>query len=149
MVVVSGSPNDIICGRGLHIMSHHGNRNLHLIVDRYRQAYQTSTRKEKAAITQRIVQELKRTGARFLRRFNDAGDGKWVEVDDKTAYKKVGHALRLRKSDQGQHFLKSLYGQPGDGQRSLMLNSMSGTETNTTQNAVGMSSGTQNTMSHL
>jgi hypothetical protein len=74
------------------------------MVDRYRQAYLTSTRKDKAAITRRIVQELKSTGARFLRRFNDdenRDDKKWVEVDDKTAYNKVGHALRLRKTDDG------------------------------------------------
>jgi hypothetical protein len=63
MVPGSGSPRDIICGRGLHIMNRHGNHNLHLIVERYRPAYLISTRQDKAPITRRIVQELKSTGA--------------------------------------------------------------------------------------
>ncbi|CAJ1951358.1 unnamed protein product [Cylindrotheca closterium] len=136
MVPVSGSPRDIICGRGLHIMNHHGNHNLHLIVDRYRQAYLTSTRKDKADITRRIVQHLKSTGARFLRRFNDDGDDKWVEVDERTAYKKVGHALRLRKSDLGQSFLKSI------------VHSLPRRETSSSQHMAVMPIGPQSTMSH-
>ncbi|KAL3927931.1 MAG: hypothetical protein SGBAC_012874, partial [Bacillariaceae sp.] len=99
----------------------------------YRQAYLTSTRKEKADITKRIVGELKSTGARFLRRFNDNGDGScWVEVDDKTAYKKVGHALRLRKNDHGHNFLQPNHGQQVDHQRSLTpLHSTARSETET------------------
>mmetsp|Transcript_4592 Transcript_4592/g.10851 ORF Transcript_4592/g.10851 Transcript_4592/m.10851 type:complete len:318 (-) Transcript_4592:587-1540(-) len=150
MVPVSGSPRDIICGRGLHIMNHHGNHNLHVIVDRYRQAYLGSTRKEKAAITRSIVEQLKSTGARFLRRFNDDGDDKWMEVDDKTAYKKVGHALRLRKSDHGQSFLESVHRQQMDSQQSAALHSTPRTETiSTSQDVAAMRSGPQNTLSDL
>eukprot|EP00526_Cylindrotheca_closterium_P017699 CAMPEP_0113647952 /NCGR_PEP_ID=MMETSP0017_2-20120614/25412_1 /TAXON_ID=2856 /ORGANISM="Cylindrotheca closterium" /LENGTH=302 /DNA_ID=CAMNT_0000560097 /DNA_START=1071 /DNA_END=1979 /DNA_ORIENTATION=+ /assembly_acc=CAM_ASM_000147 len=148
MVPVSGSPRDIICGRGLHIMNHHGNHNLHVIVDRYRQAYLGSTRKEKAAITRSIVEQLKSTGARFLRRFNDDGDDKWMEVDDKTAYKKVGHALRLRKSDHGQSFLESVHRQRGDSQLPVTLPSTARTVTSTSQDVAAMLSGPQNTMNH-
>ena len=149
VVPVSGSPRDIICGRGLHIMNHHGNHNLHLIVDRYRHTYLTSTRKEKAAITRSIVEQLKSTGARFLRRFNDDGDDKWVEVDDKTAYKKVGHALRLRRSDHGQNFLESVRGQQGHSQHAATLHPAARTETiGTSQDVAAMLSGPQNTMNH-
>eukprot|EP00526_Cylindrotheca_closterium_P017334 CAMPEP_0113639746 /NCGR_PEP_ID=MMETSP0017_2-20120614/20857_1 /TAXON_ID=2856 /ORGANISM="Cylindrotheca closterium" /LENGTH=318 /DNA_ID=CAMNT_0000550987 /DNA_START=536 /DNA_END=1492 /DNA_ORIENTATION=+ /assembly_acc=CAM_ASM_000147 len=148
MVPVSGSPRDIICGRGLHVMNHHGNHNLHLIADRYRHTYLTSTRKEKAAITRSIVEQLKSTGARFLRRFNDDGDDKWVEVDDKTAYKKVSHALRLRKSDHGQSFLESVHRQQMDSQQSAALHSTPRTETiSTSQDVAAMRSGPQNTLS--
>ncbi|KAL3937917.1 MAG: hypothetical protein SGBAC_007065 [Bacillariaceae sp.] len=115
----------------------------------YRQAYVFMTRKEKADITRRIVQEIKSTGARFIRRFNDAGEDKWVEVDDKTAYNKVSHALRLKKSDQVQRVLKSRHGQPGDIRRSLMLNSTSRTEPSTSHNVAAMPSGPQNVTSHL
>ncbi|CAJ1951364.1 unnamed protein product [Cylindrotheca closterium] len=148
-ITVSGSPRDIICGRGLHIMNHHGNHNLHLIVDRYRQTYLTSTRRDKAAITQHIVKQLKSTGARFLRRFNDDSDDKWLEVDDKTAYKKVSHALRLRKSNHGQNFLESLPGQQAGSQQSVPLHSTSRRETiSTSQNIAGIPIGTKGTMSH-
>ncbi|CAJ1951362.1 unnamed protein product [Cylindrotheca closterium] len=128
VVPVSGSPRDIICGRGLHIMNRHGNHNLHLVVDRYRQTYLTATRRDKAAITQHIVKQLKSTGARFLRRFNDGSDDKWVEVDDKTAYKKVSHALRLRKDDHGQNFLQSLPGQQAGSQQHVPLHSKSSSQ---------------------
>ena len=108
-VPTSARPEDIVCGRGLHIMNRHGNLNLHLLVDKYRQVYLISTRRDKAAIARNIVQEIKSTGARFLRRFDeDKEDDKWVEVDDDTAYKKVSHALRLRKNDHGRKFLKSV-----------------------------------------
>ncbi|CAJ1951360.1 unnamed protein product [Cylindrotheca closterium] len=139
MVPVSGSPRDIICGRGLHIMNHHGNHNLHLLVDRHRQSYLTSTRREKAAITQHLVQQLKSTGARFLRRFNDDSDDKWVIVDDKTAYKKVSHALRLRKSDHGRNFLQSVdHRQQVDSEHSLPLHSTSPREIRTSQDFAAM-----------
>ncbi|CAJ1951366.1 unnamed protein product [Cylindrotheca closterium] len=144
VVTVSGSPRDIICGRGLHIMNHHGNHNLHLAVDRYRQTYLTATRRDKAAITQHIVKQLKSTGARFLRRFNDDSDDKWVEVDDKTAYKKVSHALRLRKSNHGQNCLQSLPGQQAGSQHSSSRRET----TSTSQNIAGMPIGPQNAISH-
>ncbi|CAJ1951356.1 unnamed protein product [Cylindrotheca closterium] len=95
---LSGNPQDIICGRGLHIMSHLGNIRLHSIVNRHRQTYQVASRREKAALAQRIVDEIKSTGSRFIRRAGDGRDDEWIEVDNETAYKKVGHALRLRKT---------------------------------------------------
>ena len=108
-VPTSVRPEDIVCGRGLHIMNRHGNLNLHLLVNKYRETYNSSTRRDKAAIARNIVQEIKSTGARFLRRLDEnKKDGRWVEVDDNTAYKKVSHALRLRKGDHGRKFLKSI-----------------------------------------
>jgi len=93
---------NIICGRGLHVSCHHGNLNLHHIVDRYRQTYLASPRRDKSIIVRHIINEIKSTGAKFIRRADDSTDNKWVEVDDKTAYTKVSHALRLRKPVSGQ-----------------------------------------------
>ena len=98
---LSGNPHDIICGRGLHIMSHYGNFKLHRIVHQYRQTYLKASRPEKAAITWHIVSEIKSTGTRFIRRAEDGTEDKWVEVDAETAYKKVSHALRRRYKKQG------------------------------------------------
>lgn len=151
IVPVSGSPRDILCGRGLHIMNHHGNHNLHLIADSYRQGYLTSTRKEKAAIARHIVQKLKSTGARFLRRYKDNGKDKWVEVEDDTAYRKVSHALRLRRSDHGQSFLKSVVHRQKVGSHqypSLTPHSTSRIATvSTLQDVDGMSGGPEDTLS--
>ena len=106
MVPVSGSPRDIICGYGPHLMKYYGKFNLHIIVDRHRELYLTSRRKQKAAIIRHIVQQIKSTGARFLRRLNEDSDDRLVEADDSTAYRKVSHALRLKKNDHGKEFLK-------------------------------------------
>jgi hypothetical protein len=93
---IVGNPRDILCGRGLHILNHHGNLQLHLLVNKYRQSYRQSRRNEKSRIIRTIIRETKRTGARFLKRITGAGEERWVEVDDKKAYEKVSHALRLQ-----------------------------------------------------
>eukprot|EP00980_Cylindrotheca_fusiformis_P025833 scaffold14697_cov124-Cylindrotheca_fusiformis.AAC.8 len=98
---VAGNPRDILCGRGLHIVNHHGNLQLHLLINKHRLTYQQSGRQQKSRITHAIVKEIKRTGARFLERVVVSGeDDKWVEVDDKKAYSKVSHALRLQRHNE-------------------------------------------------
>jgi hypothetical protein len=97
---IVGNPRDILCGRGLHILNHHGNLQLHLLVNKYRQSYRESRRHEKSGIIRTIIRETKRTGARFLKRVTGAGEERWVEVDDKKAYEKVSHALRLQRINE-------------------------------------------------
>jgi hypothetical protein len=97
---IVGNPRDILCGRGLHILNHHGNLQLHLLVNKYRESYRQSRRHEKSRIIRTIIRETKRTGARFLKRVTGAGDERWVEVDDKKAYEKVSHALRLQRINE-------------------------------------------------
>jgi hypothetical protein len=107
---VVGNPKDVLCGRGLHILNHHGNLQLHLLVNMRRQSYQQSRRNEKCKIIRTIIRETKRTGARFLKRVTGAGDDRWVEVDDKKAYAKVSHALRLQKTNESN----GIYASPID-----------------------------------
>lgn len=109
LLTVSPRPEDILCGRGLHIMNRTGNLSLHLLVNSYREKYQNSTRRDKAELVRQIVQEIKSSGARFLRRVDDESgrDGRWVEVDYKTAFRKISHALRLRPNDHGRKFKKA------------------------------------------
>jgi hypothetical protein len=97
---IVGSPRDILCGRGLHILNHHGNLQLHLLVNKYRESYRQSRSHEKSRIIRTIIRETKRTGARFLKRVTGAGGERWVEVDDKKAYEKVSHALRLQRINE-------------------------------------------------
>jgi hypothetical protein len=104
---IVGNPRDIICGRGLHILNHHGNLQLHLLVNKYRQSYRQSRRHEKSRIIRTIIRETKSTGARFLKRVTGAGDERWVEVDDKKAYEKVSHALRLQRINESTNIHES------------------------------------------
>jgi hypothetical protein len=97
---IVGNPKDILCGRGLHILNHHGNLQLHLLVNKYRQSYRQARRHEKSGIIRAIIRETQRTGARFLKRVTGAGDERWLEVDDKKAYEKVSHALRLQRINE-------------------------------------------------
>ena len=102
--IVTADPTDIICGRGLHIVDHRGNLNLHLMVNAYREEYFSSRRSEKRKITKHILDKITSTGARFIRKVSDAeGAEKWEVVDDETAYKKVSHALRLRTTNKSNH----------------------------------------------
>jgi hypothetical protein len=104
---IVGNPRDIICGRGLHILNHHGNLQLHLLVNKYRQSYRQSRRHEKSRIIRTIIRETKSTGARFLKRVTGAGDERWVKVDDKKAYEKVSHALRLQGINESTNIHES------------------------------------------
>lgn len=98
--IVVGNPKDVLCGRGLHILNHHGNLQLHLLVNKYKKHYQDSRRREKSRIILNIIREIKGTGARFLKRVEGEGSDSWAEVDDKKAYEKVSHALRLQKNNE-------------------------------------------------
>ena len=104
-MVVTGTPRDVLCGRGFHILNHHGNLRLHILVNKYRKMYFNSRRKDKPHIIRKILQEVKETGARFMKRVN--GDNSWVEVDDECAYEKVSHALRLQKKNGSDKILMS------------------------------------------
>ena len=61
-------------------------------------------------IVRQIINEIKSTGTKFIRRadHDDSTDETWVEVDDKTAYTKVSHALRRRKPVSRQGSTQSL-----------------------------------------
>eukprot|EP00980_Cylindrotheca_fusiformis_P021297 scaffold8206_cov135-Cylindrotheca_fusiformis.AAC.3 len=101
---VVGNPRDVLCGRGLHIVNHHGNLQLHLLVNKYKEAYRQAQRqKEKQRIIRLIIDEIKKTGARFLKRVEDGGDVKWVELDYKKTYEKVSHTLRLQRVNKSCH----------------------------------------------
>mmetsp|Transcript_23590 Transcript_23590/g.57835 ORF Transcript_23590/g.57835 Transcript_23590/m.57835 type:complete len:201 (+) Transcript_23590:213-815(+) len=98
---VVASPTDIICGRGFHIVNHRGNLNFHLIVNEHRKNYLKSRRPEKTKIIKHVLDEIKKSGARFIRSVSTSSNvDTWEEVDDETAYKKVSHALRLRTKNE-------------------------------------------------
>jgi len=52
----------------------------------------SDSRMAKSRVVQRIVEEIKRDGGRFLKR--DRSSGSWIELDTKSSRDKVGHAIR-------------------------------------------------------
>ena len=114
-------------------MSHLGNIRLHGIVNRHRQTYQAATRREKAAIAQRKVDEIKSTVSRFIRRAEVGRDDECIEVNNETAYTKVGHGLRLRKTNPHQ---QSSQARSGQGTMSTALHQVGGMTIAVPQNAL-------------
>ena len=95
--VIVSQPFDVLLGRGKTHRRQPGNIRMHQIVNNYRDVYlNTTTRREKAVLTGKIVKFIKRQSGdkngRFLR--HDPLKGGWVEVSDEHARHKVGHALR-------------------------------------------------------
>ncbi len=90
--------NDVLFGRGKTVVEHPGNIRFRTIVGMQMDEYEAASRLEKTCITEKIVQAIKESDGRFLKR--DDG-GEWEEVDLETARKKVGHAFRNRRKFSG------------------------------------------------
>jgi hypothetical protein len=82
---------DVICGRHKEAFNNIGNRRFRVTIslaqDRYTGA---TTRKEKSVVIKSLADLVRANGGRFLQRQHDA----WVELSEKQAHEKVGHALR-------------------------------------------------------
>jgi hypothetical protein len=87
---------DVLLGRGKTHTGHPGNKRLQTVLSMHSVRYNaTTSRKEKTAITQEIVQIIHSESdppGRFLKFDKDANG--WVEVDDAWARIKVSHAIR-------------------------------------------------------
>lgn len=104
-VHVDRTQQDVLCGRGVHILLHLGNLRLHMAVEDYKDEYMIVKRKRKREIVETIVNKIQATGSRFLKR-SEIGINKWVVIDNAAAYHKVSHALRdpnTGKSLRSQH----------------------------------------------
>jgi hypothetical protein len=88
-------PVDVLFGRG-KIVTHPGNARFRQLIDYYMEKYEISSKLEKTCIAEIVVQMVKETSGRFLKRGVNAGD--WVEVDHATARNKVAHAFRNRRN---------------------------------------------------
>lgn len=91
--------NDVLCGRGRGPAGHSGNVRFHELVAEKRMAYLTSTdRKEKANICEEIIDTVRRSGGRFLKKISGSGRKTnpklWEIVSDAKAKAKTGQALR-------------------------------------------------------
>ncbi|KAL3940627.1 MAG: hypothetical protein SGARI_000895 [Bacillariaceae sp.] len=82
-------PGDILLGRGVPMQRHPGNIRMHQMINSYRERYQMTSRTEKAAIIQEVLQQLKGDGSKFRKRRVDSD--LWEEARDQAAYDKISH----------------------------------------------------------
>ena len=81
---------DVLCCRGGRANNHIGNIHYLQIVRQRKERYGQLSKGDKSNFALSIVKEIQSRGGRFLRNH----EGKWREVDDDTARKKVSAALR-------------------------------------------------------
>jgi hypothetical protein len=80
--------------------SYPGNLAMHDVVNAHRYEYITSRKSGKSQVLKKIIQELKTSGARFLkpyREFQSKDSSSWIEADDHCIYEKISHAMRQRQ----------------------------------------------------
>lgn len=91
-------PFDVLLGREKISQENVGNVRYHFVIDTKIDHFESSSVREKTAMTREIVQVIKSSGGRFLK-LDSAG---WTEVSDEDARKKVASAFRSkRKSCKG------------------------------------------------
>eukprot|EP01083_Nonionella_stella_P201703 737655_1 len=95
-IITDIQKNDVLCGRGGAINSHHGNIEFRALVSQHRGVYlSASTKKlDKADIAAQIVHIVRSMNppGRFLK--EDRSHQGWFEIGDVKAIKKAGQAMR-------------------------------------------------------
>lgn len=99
-------PYDILCGRFKNAFNHVGNRRFRVTINLNLQRYiQAEKKQEKTTLIIELVRILKQdVGVRFLKK---KGPG-YIELSEKQAREKVGHALRDMAVAQQQSTMKEL-----------------------------------------
>ena len=86
--------NDILCGRGDVINFHPGNVYFRSLVNKNKETYVQSSKKDKGEISHQILCHLKalKPPGRFLRK--DPKNFNWYEIDDRDSKEKIRQVLR-------------------------------------------------------
>jgi hypothetical protein len=85
---------DICCGRGAPTNFHYGNQVFRELVEDHQTSYLCGKRSDKPQIAMKLMDLVKATGGRFVRRQRTAEGLIWQEINDKGAYEKICQALR-------------------------------------------------------
>jgi len=97
-VIIVPGPRDVLLGRGRLIQENMGNIRYRNLIESYRDQYDIARKKEKTRLTVEIVQKVNNDGGRFLKQFNEDGEGTtWVEVSTNVAREKVSHSFRDKR----------------------------------------------------
>jgi hypothetical protein len=115
------SHSDILLGRGRVFQDHPGSVKLRSWVTTYVDEFKTASKQDKALIKTRIVESMKGSGARFLKR---RSDGWWEEVSEDAALEKVGASFRTimsALSKEHQTNAPARFAEMGNRKRSRIL----------------------------
>jgi hypothetical protein len=88
--------NDILLGRGRPYQENPGNIRMANLIDEYRIEYQSKSKLQKTAMSNKVLQMIKTSDARFLKKSSESGRDYWVEVGDEVARDKVSHSFRTK-----------------------------------------------------
>ena len=89
---------DVLFGRGLVLLFHPGNVKYRNVVKEHQAAYFAAPRESKKHIAARVVEVIMKTGARFLKRTEEA-EGVWMEVSTADVMEKVKQSLREKQKN--------------------------------------------------
>lgn len=122
--VVLLGPYDIICGRCSTAFNNAGNRRFRATISLYLQRYnEARSREDKGDAIMSVVRILlDNIGARFLKKQGNT----WVELGEKKAREKVGHALRDMSVQEQQERRRGTFAKKNKEQSQALVNSSSG-----------------------
>jgi hypothetical protein len=86
---------DVLLGRGRPYQEFPGNVKMADIIDSYREAYQGGKKVDKTALSNKVLQIVKKSNGRFLKK-SDSNEAVWIEVSDNLARDKVSHGFRTK-----------------------------------------------------
>jgi hypothetical protein len=89
---------DVICGRGAHVTEHRGNLQMRGFCVDVRDEYMAAEKPQKSDLINSVVQKVRNTGGRFLKKDSDTGF--WWEIGDTEAKRKVSQVLRESTPDK-------------------------------------------------
>jgi hypothetical protein len=99
MTIETPLSEDILFGRDSDSLNHEGNRRFRIVVAAYQKEYHSTTgRVKKTQIVAKIVEEIKSSGSRFLKR--NSRTNKWDEVERKACVEKVCSSLHHSLVDE-------------------------------------------------
>lgn len=99
--------NDVLLGRGRPYQEYPGNRKLAMIINQRKEEYKASGKLRKTELTNIILQDIKVSGGRFLKK---SDDGKfWVVVSDEIAREKGEYTKTSNISGAANGCLKCVF----------------------------------------
>ena len=91
--IKSYSDQDVLSGRGGGTNLHPGNRHYRDLILSHRRTYDIASKSKKPNVSRKIVQMIRDSGGRFLRKEKD---GLYYDIGDDSAREKTSQALRHR-----------------------------------------------------
>lgn len=98
MGITEPNENDVLCGRGMSIRTHEGNKKFIKLIHDLREDYEAAPKGNKASVVNRVMDAIENATGRFLQKKGEL----WIELEREKALIKTSQAFRdLRVEDGG------------------------------------------------